>query len=112
MSAPHRDPRGWNVTPAPDGRGKPEEPKESRRRTPKAPGGVGWRFILFVVALLALNFVLSTTVFGPKGNPQVTVPYSPYFLHQVEASNVKDISAQGETVEGHFTKEVDFKGTK
>src|SRR3954464_5511953 len=110
--ASHRDPRGWNVTPAPDGRGKPEEPKEPRRRTPKAPAGVGWRFIAFVVALLALNFVLSTTVFGPKENPQVTVPYSPYFLSQVDKNNVKEISAQGEQVQGHFKKKVDYKGTK
>ena len=110
--ASHRDPRGWNVTPAPDGRGKPEEPKEEGRRAPKPPGGVGWRFIAFVVALLALNFVLSTTVFGPKENPQVTVPYSPYFLSQIDKSNVKEISAQGEQVQGHFKNKVDYKGTK
>src|SRR4051794_21757163 len=110
--ASHRDPRGWNVTPAPDGRGKPEEPKEPGRRAPKPPGGVGWRFIAFVVAALALNFVLSTTVFGPKENPQVTVPYSPYFLSQVDKNNVKEISAQGEQVQGHFKKKVDYKGTK
>jgi cell division protease FtsH len=107
-----RDPRGWHVSPAPDGRGKPEEPKEPSRRTPRPPGGVGWRFVGFVVALLALNFVLSTTVFGPKQNPQVTVPYSPYFLSQVDKNNVKDISAQGEQVQGHFKAKVDYKGTK
>ena len=112
MSKPQRDPRGWNVTPAPDGRGRPEEPKPPGRRPPKAPGGVGWRFIAFVVGLLALNFVLSTTVFGPKQNPQVTVPYSPFFLQQVNTRNVKEISAQGEKVEGHFKKKVDYKGTK
>src|SRR5689334_7296124 len=106
-----RDPRGWNVHPAPDGRGRPEPPKEGRRR-PTAPGGVGWRFIGFVVALLALNFILSTTVFGPNKNPQVTVPYSPYFLQQVDKNNVKEISAQGEQVDGHFKAKVDYKGTK
>src|SRR3954453_21570201 len=107
-----RDPRGWKVSPAPDGRGKPEEPKPPGRRAPSPPGGVGWRFIGVIVALLALNFILSTTVFGPKENPQVTVPYSPYFLQQVDKSNVKEISAQGETVQGHFKAKVDYKGNK
>src|SRR3954471_11861609 len=107
-----RDPRGWKVSPAPDGRGKPEEPKPPGRRAPSPPGGVGWRFIGVIVALLALNFILSTTVFGPKENPQVTVPYSPYFLTQVDKNNVKEISAQGEKVQGHFKNKVDYKGTK
>src|SRR3954451_21396435 len=107
-----RDPRGWKVSPAPDGRGKPEEPKPPGRRAPSPPGGVGWRFIGVIVALLALNFILSTTVFGPKENPQVTVPYSPYFLQQVDKSNVREISAQGEKVQGHFKNKVDYKGTK
>src|SRR3954449_10561477 len=107
-----RDPRGWKVSPAPDGRGKPEEPKPPGRRAPSPPGGVGWRFIGVIVALLALNFILSTTVFGPKENPQVTVPYSPYFLQQVDKSNVREISAQGEKVHGHFKNKVDYKGTK
>src|SRR4051812_989340 len=105
-----RDPRGWSVSPAPDGRGKPEPPKEPTRR--RMPGGAGVRWALFIAAALALNFVLSTTVFGPNENPQVTVPYSPYFLQQVDKRNVKEISAQGEQVQGHFKTKVDYKGTK
>src|SRR3954452_11970688 len=104
-----RDPRGWNVSPAPDGRGKPEQPKPPMRS--RTPSGAG-RWIAFIVAALAINYVLSVTLFGPNENPQVTVPYSPYFLSQVDKGNVKEISAQGETVQGHFKAKVDYKGTK
>jgi cell division protease FtsH len=55
--------------------------------------------------------VLATT-FGPKENVQVTVPYSPFFLAQVRADNVKEISSQGETIQGHFRREVTYNKTK
>jgi cell division protease FtsH len=105
-----RDPRGWHVSPAPDGRGKPEQKKEPSRRPPRPPR-IGWRWIAFVVAAFALNYVLATT-FGPKENVQVTVPYSPFFLAQVRADNVKEISSQGETIQGHFRREVTYNKTK
>src|SRR4051812_28357070 len=100
-----RDPRGWNVHPAPDGRGTPAPPKPEGR-APRPPR-IGWRWIAFIVAALAINYVLAVAL-GPKENPQVTVPYSPYFLDQVTSDNVKEISSQGETVQGHFRKEVKF----
>jgi cell division protease FtsH len=106
-----RDPRGWNVTPAPDGRGKPEQAKEPGRRPQMRPPSVGWRWIVFIVAALAINYVIASAV-GPNERPQVTVPYSPYFLGQVRGDNVKEISSQGETIEGHFRKEVTYKKTK
>src|SRR4051794_40770598 len=100
-----RDPRGWSVSPAPDGRGAPEQPK-TPMRPPRAPR-VGWRWIAFIVAALAINYVIATAL-GPKQNPQVTVPYSPYFLNQVTKDNVKEISSTGEEVQGHFVKDVRY----
>jgi cell division protease FtsH len=105
-----RDPRGWNVSPAPDGRGTPEQQSDQRTRMPRPPR-IGWRWIAIVVGALALNYLVAST-FGPKQHPQVTVPYSPYFLSQVNGDNVKEISSQGTTVQGHFRKQVDYKGTK
>src|SRR5437763_5248536 len=105
-----RDPRGWNVTPAPDGRGKPERPKEGSRRPPRPPR-VGWRWIAFIVIALALNYVIASS-FGPKEHPQVTVPYSPFFLGQVRADNVREISSQAETIQGHFRNEITYKKVK
>src|SRR3954469_9821647 len=106
-----RDPRGWNVTPAPDGRGKPEQPKEQGRRPQMRAPRVGWRWIAFIVVALAINYVVASAV-GPNESKQVTVPYSPYFLGQVRGDNVKEISSQGETIQGHFRKEVTYKKTK
>src|SRR3954454_1333393 len=106
-----RAPRGGNVTPAPDGRGKPEPSKEPSRRPQMRPPRVGWRWIVVIVVALALNYVVASAV-EPNKSPQVTVPYSPYFLGQVTGDNVKEISSQGETIQGHFRKEVTYKKTK
>src|SRR6185312_249638 len=45
-----RDERGWQVAPAPDGRGMPEQP--APRPPHRRPG-----FLWFVLALIALNWL-------------------------------------------------------
>ena len=40
------------------------------------------------------------------------MPYTPTFIAQVKAGNVKEISAEGDTVQGEFKKEVTYKGDK
>jgi cell division protease FtsH len=92
-----RDKRGWRVSPAPDGRGMPEQtpsgPPPHRR-----PG-----FLWFVLVLLALNWV-SLLVFQPSSNSEqrVTVAFNPFFLQEVQEGRVKSISTKGDTVEGTF----------
>src|SRR6185436_12842166 len=103
-----RDPRGWNVSPSPDGRGKPEQPKQPPVRPPRMR--VAWRWVLFVLVLLTINYMVAGLV-APEKNKQVTVPYSPYFLDQVRHGNVKEISSQGEKVDGRFRKQVKFDDT-
>src|ERR1700728_3944938 len=75
-----RDRRGWQVAPAPDGRGTPPSSQRPAHRTRA--------FLWFAVGLLALN-LLSVVFFGPSGEPRVTVPFSPFFVSQVEAGRVK-----------------------
>jgi len=95
-----RDKQGWRVAPAPDGRGMPEEHK------PAPPHR--WRGLwIFFLVLLALNW-LSVLVFQPAGQPRVTVPFSPYFLNQLEAGQVKSISAKSGAIDGTFKAEVHY----
>jgi len=59
-------------------------------------------FLWFVLILIALNW-LSLLLFQPSsGEQRVTVPFSPYFLEQVKANQVRSISSKGDTVEGNF----------
>jgi cell division protease FtsH len=95
-----RDKQGWRVAPAPDGRGMPEEHK------PAPPHR--WRGLwIFFLVLLALNW-LSVLVFQPAGQPRVTVPFSPYFLNQLEAGQVKSISAKSGAIDGTFKTQVHY----
>src|SRR3954452_12587696 len=91
----------WRVQPAPDGRGKPPQ------KQPMLPWRPG-RFIAILVVLLALNYLI-VAVFAPAA-PRPDISYSPYFLQQVKANDVKEISATGETVKGTFTKKIDVPG--
>jgi cell division protease FtsH len=92
--------QGWRVAPAPDGRGTPDEHK------PAPPHR--WRGLwLFFIVLLALNW-LSVLVFQPAGQPRVTVPFSPYFLKQVQDKQVASITTKSDTIDGTFKAKVRY----
>src|SRR3954447_15270194 len=95
-------PQGWRVQPAPDGRGMPPQ---------KPPGlrSLGPRFIWFVLILLAINIWITSLI--PSGHERIRVPYSPTFLAQVKAGNVKEISSRGATIQGEFQHEFKYPPT-
>src|SRR3712207_3027649 len=90
-------PSRFKVEPAPDGRGGDKPPARRFMR----PG-----FLTTVIVLLAVNYLL-LNVLAPE-EPVATVPYSPYFLEQVEKGNVERISPIGETVTGEFKEKVRY----
>jgi cell division protease FtsH len=90
----------WRVAPAPDGRGMPDEHK------PPPPHRLRG-FWIFVAVLLLIN-VLSVVVTRSSGEPRVKVPFSPYFLKQVEAGKVESISSKSDTIQGTFTEKLRF----
>ncbi|MDQ6747371.1 MAG: cell division protein FtsH, partial [Candidatus Dormibacteraeota bacterium] len=51
-----------------------------------------------VVGLLALNLWISSQALQP--NAPVRIPYSPTFLAQVRAGNVKEIASTGDAIQG------------
>ena len=90
-----RDKKGWRVQPAPDGRGTPDEHK------PTPPHRLRG-FWMFFIALLAINW-LFVLLSQPGSLQRVTVPFSPYFLQQLDAGKVKSISSKSGTINGTFT---------
>jgi cell division protease FtsH len=96
----HRDHRGWKVAPSPDGRGAPDPPQ------PRAPHRSRW-FIWFVVGLLTFN-VASVFLFSPGGQQRVKVPFSPYFLSEVQSGRVASIASKGDTIQGTFKSPVRY----
>ena len=64
------------------------------------------QFIVILVVLIAINLLLSFVTRGPAGRERV--PYQPFFVDQVAAGNVSDISSQGDSIEGQLKKETTY----
>jgi cell division protease FtsH len=94
-------PPGWKVEPASDGRGAPPEGKP-----PMFPRQRRGTFLAILAGLLVLNFALAFVTGGPADRTRV--PYEPFFLDQVRAGNVKDISSQEQAIEGELNKQATY----
>jgi cell division protease FtsH len=64
-------------------------------------------FWIALAVLLAVNWLL-VLLAQPGGQPRVTVPFSPYFIQQVQAGQVKSISSKGSTIQGTFVSKVRY----
>jgi cell division protease FtsH len=96
--APMPDDKGrWRVAPAPDGRGMPDEHK------PTPPHRLRGFWIFFGVLLL-INIVSVAMV--RSSAHRAKVPFSPFFLKQVDAGNVESISSKGDTISGTFKQKL------
>ena len=99
-----REDRGESTDRQPVPRGPtPPPPQPPRFRMSR-----GW--ILFALALLAFNFYLGSRATQPTS--RVRVPYSPFFLKQVNAGHVKEITSKGTAIQGTFTQKERYAGSK
>jgi cell division protease FtsH len=71
---------------------------------------LGRSWILFALALLAFNFYLGSRATQPPS--RLRVPYSPFFLQQVTAGHVKEITSKGTSIQGTFTQKEQYAGSK
>ena len=100
-SPPPRKPErsGQRVDPVPGGRGAAPE-----RKPPMIPRSR--QFIAILLGLLALNLVVSFVTRGPADRERM--PYQPFFVDQVEAGNMKEISSQQDSIEGELKREASY----
>ena len=98
-----REERDTNASPQPAPRGPTPPPQLPRFR-------MSSRWILFALALLAFNFYLGSRATEPTS--RVRVPYSPFFLKQVSAGHVKEITSKGTAIQGTFTQKEQYAGSK
>src|SRR5262245_63149451 len=83
------------------------EPATSPRRPWYQPSG---RWIVFFVALLALNTLFSMRATEPAA--LLHLPYTPFFVEQVRADHVSSISSKGTAIQGTFSKKLSYDGSK
>ena len=97
-----------------DDRAAEKPPPGARGSSPTPPQRPGFRlspsWIVFVLAALALNLFVASWAMGPES--RVRVPYSPFFLQQVQARNVDEITSKGTDIQGAFRKEVTFEDSE
>jgi cell division protease FtsH len=105
------DLRKKESAPPPPRGSTPSPPRGSTPSPPRFPGlrlSRGW--ILFALALLALNFYVGSRVMQPES--RVRIPYSPFFLDQVNAGHVKDITSKGTAIQGTFGQKIKYADEK
>jgi cell division protease FtsH len=95
--------RGEPSRPAPPWR---VEGVRGERQGRQPPAGPQWsRFWWLLLVLLVVNWIVSSLLLGPA--PREKVSYT-FFLTQVDARNVAEITSTGDTIEGIFKTKVAY----
>ncbi len=63
-------------------------------------------FIVFLLGLLVVNVAISVLTGRPEERPRI--PYQPFFVEQVTAGNVQEISSQEDSIEGELKSEASY----
>jgi cell division protease FtsH len=90
------------------------DPPATRGSSPASTSRLRFRpsraWIAFFLALLVLNFYVSSRATQPPS--RVRIPYSPFFLEQVRAGHVKEITSKGTAIQGTFKQQERYGGSK
>ena len=109
MSTPtptaNRDDRRQSANPPPSPRGSSPSPPQ-----PPPTFRFSRRWIIFAIGLLLLNFYLGSRATQPTS--RVRVPYSPFFIEQVQAGHVKEITSKGTAIQGTFNQKLQYATNK
>ncbi len=98
-------------TPAPRPADSGDAPRGPRMPQPPKPRfRIGWWWIAWIVGLLVLNYWFASR--ATHHASRVRVPYSPYFLQQVNEGHVASITSKGTTVQGMFTTPLSYNKSK
>ncbi len=93
-----------DVKPPPSQREPSPAPQQSRRFRPS------FYWIAFALVLLVINIVFGMRAGEPAS--RVRIPYTPFFLQQVRAGHVKEITSKGTAIQGTFSQQVQFESRK
>jgi cell division protease FtsH len=93
----HQRPHPWRVEGAPPGHGQEPQPPKQRP--------AWFRFGWMLLILLAVNWIISSVLLAPPARTSVSYTF---FLTQVQAANVAEITSTADTIEGQFTKKVSY----
>ncbi len=97
-------------SPTPASGQPPPRPGTPAPGQPRRRFRIPWWWVLVVIAALAVNQYAASRVTEPA--TRIRVPYSPFFVQQVKAKNVKDITSKGTAIQGSFKKATAYKGSK
>jgi cell division protease FtsH len=99
------------VSADPQRAGPPQGPQGTPPQTPPRPrAGWWWWLALLFVGLLIVNYYLGSR--ATQGPTRVRVPYSPFFLNQVNGNNVDSITSKGTAIQGTFKKPTTYDGER
>jgi cell division protease FtsH len=96
-------------TPAP-GQPPPPRPGAPAPDEPRRRFRIPWWWVGLVLAALVINQWAASRVTESK--TRIRVPYTPFFIQQVEGGNVKDITSKGTAIQGTFEKPTGYQGSK
>ena len=88
----------------------PKQPAPPSGRRGRPRGTRAWWWLAIAVALLAVNYLAATS--ATRAPARVRVPYSPFFVRQIAAGNVAEITSKGTAIQGTFKQPERYKDSR